>query len=230
MTDRTRERTDQEWSVLTKAVGSPSSPAPSDEQTRGLLARLPGGDKWIQYPPASGRGHAFETRFWVTAADASAAAELGTAMVMEAGSEVGLADWSVVRVHAASVEERGIEYYPGLEGRRRGAADWSVMHRSLRPADEQPFDEGTRVRFVEALGGHDCVVSASGRMVELRFWVSGADAVEAAATADALVVGLLESLGRTGWSTIRVQTASPAERLREIYLGVERRLDAIRDG
>ena len=66
------------WSVLTKSVGPPGTPEPSKEQLDRLLASLPGGDKWCQYPPASGRGHAFETRFWMSASDASEAARSGT--------------------------------------------------------------------------------------------------------------------------------------------------------
>jgi hypothetical protein len=219
-----------EWSVLTKSSGPRDSMAPTGEQTAALLARLPGEDKWTQYPPASGRGHAFEIRFWVIADDASEAAQSGAALVARAQAEVGLSDWPIVRVHAASLDERLIEYYPGLERRGPGDADWSVMHRSLRPVDEDGFDERARARLCDLLGGHDSVVSASGRMVESRFWTPGRDAVDAAGNADAAVRRAVESMGRSGWSTIRVQTASVAERNREVYRGVERRSTVASDG
>lgn len=218
-----------EWSVLTKSVGPDGSAAPTDEQRQSLLASLPGDDKWLQYPPASGRGHAFETRFWLRAPDASRASEVGVARMVEAQAQVGLADWQIVRVHAASLAEREIEYYPGLEGRDLAADDWSVMHRSLRPIDESDLDGATRDRFAASLGA-DCIVSAPGRMAEFRFWVPGANAVEAAAEADARVQQALATMGRKGWTTVRVQTASAAERRREVYLGVERRLAEGRHG
>lgn len=213
-----------EWSVLTKSVGPAGSAAPSDPQRQRLLASLPGDDKWLQYPPASGRGHAFETRFWIEAGDASEAAQSGTARVLEAEAAAGLAEWRVVRLHAASLGEREIEYYPGLERRGADDGDWSVMHRSIRPVDEGALDEAARGQLAAMLGPGDCIVSAPGRMTEFRFWVAGADAVEAAAEADARVRQALMAIGRSRWKTVRVQTASVAERRREVYLGVERRL------
>jgi hypothetical protein len=219
-----------EWSVLTKSVGPAGSAAPSEDQRQRLLGRLPGGDKWLQYPPASGRGHAFETRFWVTAPDAAEAAGIGVDLVVQAQSSVGLGAWRVVRLHAASRAERAIEHYPGLEERSASAVDWSVMHRSLVPEDEPPLDGAERDRLIAALDSTHKVVAGAGRLVELRFWVAGDDAVHAAGRAEAAVASAMGAIGRTRWTTVRIQTAAVVERRRELYLGVERRLNASAGG
>lgn len=214
-----------QWSVLTKSVGPlNSSEAPSEDQREQLLDRIPGTEKWLQYPPASGRGHAFETRFWVDASDAAAAVDVAMTEIGAAQTTAGLGEWPVVRVHAASLAERAIEYYPGLERRADDMTDWSVMHRSSLPADEAPLDQADRARLLSALVGEDKVIGGAGRLVELRFWIEASDAVSAARNAEQAVAAAMATIGRERWTTIRLQTATVAERRREVYLGVERRL------
>jgi hypothetical protein len=212
------------FSVLTKSLGLASTPAPSETQTAGLLERLPGGDKWTQYPPASGRGHAFETRFWMNAADADDAAVRGAVLVMAAQAAVGLGAWQIVRVHAASLAERAIEFYPGLEAHHEDGLAWSVMHRCLLAASEGPAEAPERARILDAIPGESKVVAGARRMLELRFWVTAPHAVAAAAEAERNVAVALGTVKRLAWTTIRLQTASVSERRRELYLGVERRL------
>jgi hypothetical protein len=216
-----------EFSVLTKCLGPEGTLPPGDEQLAVLRDALPGTDKLTQYPPASGRGHAFETRFWIEAADAADAASQGLAAVTAGLVAAGLDAWPVVRVHAASLGERAIEGYPGFERRRPLDPDWSVMHRSELPDGDSALDASDRAALLAVLPGMDRVVEHNGRVLEARFWVSASDAVAAAAVAHRAVTAALARIGRLAGTTIRLQTASVAERDREAYRGLERRLDGL---
>ena len=64
----------REWTVLITVAQAESQPAISDDQARRILDWLGPDDAWIQYPPASGRGHGFETRWWQDGGDAASVA------------------------------------------------------------------------------------------------------------------------------------------------------------
>ena len=53
-----------DWTVLITVAQSEAQPAITETQSRAILEALGPNDAWIQYPPASGRGHGFETRWW----------------------------------------------------------------------------------------------------------------------------------------------------------------------
>ena len=107
----------REFSALVTCRGPESGAPPEDEMLTGVVERLPGTDKWAQYPDASGRGHAVEFRFWVQANDAADAALNAHTMVTGELSVAGLADWKPDRVHIATVEERVLSAVQ-MEGNR----------------------------------------------------------------------------------------------------------------
>lgn len=222
-----------EWSVLVTVTQRAGSPPISSEQRQALLDALPGGDKWIQYPPASGRGHGFETRFWWEAdedADAATAGADALECYVAAVGDIGAIDIDVTFVHVTSAGERLTEGPIGLEDRLKVAGDrtWQVMLRSicLSESANAGFDE-SRLEALLKLLGPDSSGGARAGMVEVRFWVEAADAVEASAVGSELFGSAMVTLGRPDWRIVRDHVTSVAEAARVAYLGVERRvLDA----
>ena len=219
-----------EWSVLVTAAQRPDSTPISPDTRQALLARLPGGDKWIQYPPASGRGHGFETRFWWESdagADAASAGAEALERYVAAIATIGSLDVDPTFVHVTTAGERLTEGPIGLE-RRVVVGDprtWQVMLRSLSTHDssESAFEVGRLDALLERLGP-DSSGHARDGMVEVRFWVEAADAVEASAVGSELFKGAMVALGRPDWQIVRDHVTSVAEAARVAYLGVERRV------
>jgi hypothetical protein len=222
-----------EWSVLVTVAQRAGSPPISFEQRQALLTALPGGDKWIQYPPASGRGHGFETRFWWEADDDADAATAGADALeryVAAIADIGSIDIEITFVHVTTAGERLTEGPIGLEDRLKVEDDrtWHVMLRSICTPDsaEAMFDEG-RLEALLTLLGPDSSGHARAGMVEVRFWVEAGDAVDASAIGSELFGHAMIALGRPGWQIVRDHVTSVAEAARVAYLGVERRvLDA----
>jgi hypothetical protein len=219
-----------EWSVLvTVAQRSGSTPISPDER-EALLASLPGDDKWIQYPPASGRGHGFETRFWWESEESADAATAGADALEHyaaAVAAIGSLHVDPTFVHVTTAGERLTEGPIGLE-RRVEIGDprtWHVMLRSLARRDsvEMGFEGGRLDALLERLGP-DSSGHARDGMVEVRFWVEAGDAVEASAVGSEVFTGAMIALGRPDWQIVRDHVTSVAEAARVAYLGVERRV------
>ncbi len=219
-----------EWSVLVTAAQRPGSPPISTEQRTALLTALPGEDKWIQYPPASGRGHGFETRFWWDADDGADAATAGADALeryVSAVAEIGTIEIDPTFIHVTTAGERLTEGPIGLE-RRVALADprtWHIMLRSISTPDsaERVFHEGNLDDLLRRLGTDSSGHAREG-MVEVRFWVEAEDAVEASAIGSELFKGAMVALGRPDWHVVRDHVTSVAEAARVAYLGVERRV------
>jgi hypothetical protein len=221
-----------DWSVLVKARGPEGSAPLSKEQSEGVLGRLPTPEGWIQYPPTSGRGHGTEVRFWVPGEDACLAGAAGVEWFERVRGDVGLDGWIVSRVHSASVYERSLEVSIGLERRMadRVEDDWNCAIRAI--AGEHGAQRLLAVdlaAFLDLLPGPDRHGYTRDGMVEARFWVMADDAVEASQIGRGIFTEALMRIGHGDWTIIRAQAASVAERGREIYLGVERRLAAAND-
>jgi hypothetical protein len=219
-----------EWSVLITVTQAASQAPITAEQRQGILDRLPGGDKWIQYPPASGRGHGFETRWWEDGADAGSVAADATDRYLAAIEAVGLAGIEIILVHVAAPGDRLNEAVVGLE-RRQGTpaadTDWSVMLRAVPGPDaDRRFPAASLERLLEGLRPD---ASGTGRdgLVEARFWATADDAVAASAMAADRFLGLMAELGHPGWVIVRDHVASVAEAARAGYIGVEKRALAL---
>jgi hypothetical protein len=219
-----------EWSALVTALQHAGTPPITQQQIQDVLAALPGADKWIQYPSASGRGHGFETRFWWEAPDPSDAATAGADAVeryMEAVAAAGVTEIEVAFVHVTSPGERLTEGPLGLD-RRLGAQDaartWHVMQRSISTPEsrDRTFLSEQLDELLERLGP-DSTGHARDGMVEVRFWVDASDAIDASAVGSELFRKAMTEIGRPDWRTVRDQATSVAEAARLAYLGVERR-------
>jgi hypothetical protein len=217
-----------EWTVLITVAQAQSQAAISDDQSRRILDLLGPDDAWIQYPPASGRGHGFETRWWQDGTDAASVAVEAIERFREAATSVGL-DVDIVLVHVATPEDRLNETVIGLE-RPAPAPDvgetWNVSIRALGPASGGDVDRDALVGLLARLpGGGSSGFSRSG-LVEVRFWMAGDDAVDAADRASQAFADTTAELGRTGWTIVRIHVTSLVEARRTAYLGVERRVRA----
>jgi len=219
-----------EWSVLVTSLLGSSTPAIDDHQISIVLDMLPGDEKWIQYPPASGRGHGFETRFWWEAdaqADAATAGADALRRYQVAIGQAGLRDVRVVFVHVTSPGERLTEGPIGLE-RRRGAPtedrSWHVMLRSVcASASADPTFPASSLDRLLIMLGPDSIGTGRDGMVEVRFWVEADDAVDASGIGSARFGRAMATLGKADWTTVRDHATSVAEAARVAYLGVERR-------
>ncbi len=219
-----------EWSVLVTTLQRPDSAPITQEQIRGILNALPGEEKRIQYPPASGRGHGFETRFWWEATDPADAATVGAEAVERCGAAltaVGLHEIDIVFVHITTPGERLTEGPLGLD-QRLGAPDeartWHVMQRSISTPDtrDRTFPSELFDDLLERLGP-DSIGHARDGMVEVRFWVEAEDGVAASASGSATFGAAMTVLGRPDWRTVRDHVTSVAEAARVAYNGVDRR-------
>jgi hypothetical protein len=212
-----------EQSVLIKATAPSTVPPLSDALRARLVDRLPGTDKWFQYPAASGRGHGFEIRFWVPAADPAEAAALGAELLEAALAGLHLSAWSIVRVHAASISERLRDRYAGLED-RLGREDECTALVRLEPPDRSQRlgpDELARLRAALPAGAE---VHGERGAVELKFWVPARDAGEATERAEGIVSRAREAVGGLAhWQVMRSHVCTVAEATRLHYFGVDRR-------
>jgi hypothetical protein len=219
-----------EWSVLI-TVAQPSDQDPiTDRQRDAILEALPGDDKWIQYPPASGRGHGFETRWWEAGDDAGTVGAEATRRYLAAIEGVGLGGVSIGLVHVASPGDRLNEGVIGLE-RRRGTpaekTDFNVMLRAVPgEAADRRFDRRSLEALLERLRPD---ASGTGRdgLVEVRFWVAAVDAAAATPVAAERLHRAMDALGHPGWTIVRAHATSVAEAARAGYLGLEPRVLAI---
>jgi hypothetical protein len=214
-----------EWSVLITAAQSERQPAIDDERSRRLLALLGGGESWVQYPPASGRGHGFETRWWQDGEDAATVASAATERYLAAAREIGV-DVRIVLIHIASAAERLTEAVVGLERRmREGDGAWNVMLRAVAASgSERSFSRAMLARLLELLPPSERSGFARDGLVEVRMWVDAVDAVDATHRgADAFHRALAE-IGRADWTIARAHATSVSEARRTAYLGVERRV------
>jgi len=217
----------REWTVLVTVAQSDSQPAITDEQSNRILNALGGYDSWIQYPPASGRGHGFETRWWQLSEDAGSAAVEATERFQTSVDAEGL-DVSIVLVHVASAEDRLNETTIGLE-RRATTSDenvsWNVMIRAIAgSASNRQFSRSSLDSLLALLPGAESSGFSRDGMAEVRFWIDGNDAVAAADAAAAAFSMALVELGYSDWTIVRSHVTSIAEARRTAYLGVERRV------
>jgi hypothetical protein len=216
-----------EWSVLITVAQAPDQVPITETQRQILLERLPGDDKWLQYPPASGRGHGFETRWWESGEDAGTVGADATDRFLGAIDAAGLRGIRIVLVHVASPGDRLNEAVIGLERRQGTAAattDHNVMLRAVPgPEADRRFPEASLVGLLDRLRPD---ASGTGRdgLVEVRFWVVAADAVEASAVGAECFSTAMADLGHPGWTIVRDHVTSVAEATRAAYIGVERRV------
>ncbi len=217
----------KEWSVLITVDQAESQPPIDAQQQERLLAAVGGPDSWLQYPPASGRGHGFETRWWQEGEDAASVAREATERYEAAVSEIGLGV-QIVLIHVTSAEERLTETAVGLERRvgdpARGAA-WCVMLRAAAGAgSERQFTRAMLNQLLAALPEGDASGFARDGLVELRFWIEADDAVDATERGAAVVSAALLAVRRPDWTIVRAHTTSIGEAQRTAYLGVEERV------
>jgi hypothetical protein len=218
-----------DWTVLVTADLPATQPPLTAEDRERVLAGLPGDDKWAQYPPASGRGHGFEVRWWIEGDDPGEVGAAGVEAYLRAVEAAGIADPHIILVHVASPSDRLTESVLGLERRmagREGSDEWNVMIRAVAGADvrDRRFGSGDRDRLLSALPGQEVSAFARDGLVEARFWVAGDDAVDATATAASAFRSVLAGLGHADWTIVRAHAASVAEVARAAYHGVERRV------
>lgn len=212
-----------EWSVLITAAQAEHQPAIDEGRSRILLARLGGGDSWVQYPPASGRGHGFETRWWQDGLDAASVASAATDRYLAATLELGL-DVRIVLIHIASAAERLTEAVIGLERRDPEQGAWNVMLRAVAgPGSERAVPRAVLERLLGLLPGADRSGFARDGLVEVRIWVEAADAVDATDRGAGAFRGAMAEVDRPDWTIVRAHAASVSEARRTAYLGVERR-------
>lgn len=214
-----------EWSVLITVAQVEHQPAIDEERSRILLARLGEGESWVQYPPASGRGHGFETRWWQYGEDAAIAAIEATERYLAAVAEIGL-DVRVVLIHIASAAERLTEAVIGLERRARDTdASWNVMLRAAASAgSERRLSRAMLQRLLGMLPGSERSGFARDGLVEVRTWVDAVDAVDASDRAATALRAAMAEIGRPDWTIVRAHATSVSEARRTAYLGVERRV------
>lgn len=221
-----------DWAVLITVAQVESQPAITDDQSRHILDSLGGDDSWIQYPPASGRGHGFETRWWQVGDDAGIVAIEATERFLDVAAETGLAVQTVL-VHVASAEDRLNETTIGVERRAEIPAEansWSVMLRAVAGANAaRSFPRSSLDRLLQFLPGTESSGFARDGMAEVRFWVKGVDAVDTADIGSRILLAALEELGHPGWTIVRAHVTSVAEAKRVTYLGVQRRTLALND-
>ncbi len=215
-----------EWSVLITVEQASDQEPITEDQRSGILDRLPGGEKWLQYPPASGRGHGFETRWWETGDDAGAVGPVATNRFLEAVDAVDLRGVEIVLVHIASAGDRLNEAVIGLE-RRQGTdfaqTDWSVMLRAVPDVADRPVPPSSVAAIVDRLRP-DAMGTGRDGLIEVRFWVVADDAVAASSIGATRFRDAMSELGLGGWTIVRDHTASVAEMTRAAYIGVERRV------
>ena len=217
----------RDWTVLVTVAQAESQPAITDDQSRQILDSLGNGDSWIQYPPASGRGHGFETRWWQAGEDAGIVAVEATERFLAAAREVGLGVETVL-VHVASAEDRLTETTIGVERRAdlsTEAGPWSVMLRAVEgTASVQGLPSSSLDRLLHLIPGSESSGFSRDGMVEVRFWVEGEDAVDSADLGAKALLAALVELGHPDWTIVRAHVTSVAEAKRTAYLGVERRV------
>ena len=222
----------RDWTVLVTVAQAESQPAITDHQSREILNALGDDDSWIQYPPASGRGHGFETRWWQAGEDAGIVAVEATERFLEVASAVGL-DVRTVLVHIASAEDRLNETTIGVERRGKTSSDsdsWSVMLRAVAGATSaRVLPRSSLERLLEILPGGESSGFARDGLAEVRFWVEGDDAVDAADRGSRAFLAALGELWHPDWTIVRSHVTSVAEAKRTAYLGVERRVLDRRD-
>lgn len=220
-----------EWSVLITVAQAEHQRAIDEERSRILLARLggrvpPGGssDSWVQYPPASGRGHGFETRWWQDGDDAASVAVAATEQYLAAVAEIGL-DVRIVLIHIASAAERLTEAVIGLERRGEERGAWSVMLRAIAASGSQRgLPRAKLERLLGLLPGPERSGFARDGLVEVRVWIDAEDAVDATDRAAAAFRAAMTEIGRRDWTIVRAHATSVSEARRTAYLGVERRV------
>jgi hypothetical protein len=220
----------REWSVLITAEQSASQPAISDERMRRLLELLGAEDAWVQYPPASGRGHGFETRWWQRGEDSLGVAASAIERYREATRTLEL-DTHIVLVHVATPEDRLNETVIGLESRLGPESErtgWNVMLRAIAgPDSTKSFPRSSLRRLLERLPGDGMSGFARDGLVEVRFWTEGTDAVDASRRGTRQFTSSLHALGFRDWIIVRAHVTSVAEARRTAYLGVEQRIRAM---
>lgn len=213
-----------EWSVLITVAQAEHQGAIDEERSRILLARLGGSDNWVQYPPASGRGHGFETRWWRDGEDAASVAVAATEEYLAAVAEIGL-DVRIVLIHVASAAERLTEAVIGLERRGADRSMWNVMLRATAGSgSERRLPRTMLERLLGLLAGPERSGFARDGLVEVRMWVEAVDAVDATDRAAAAFRVAMTGIGRPDWTIVRAHATSVSEAHRTAYLGVERRV------
>lgn len=216
-----------EWTVLITVAQSEFQPAITDEQSRAILDALGGDDSWVQYPPASGRGHGFETRWWQSGEDAGSVGVEATQRYQKAVKALGL-DIDIVLVHVASAEDRLTETTIGLERRANTPLDgdaWNVMLRAIAGSTSgRRFTRSTLEALLSLLPGIELSGFARDGLVEVRFWIGGADAVDAINRGATIFLEAMVESGHVDWMIVRSHATSIAEAQRTGYLGVQRRV------
>jgi len=217
----------RDWTVLVTVAQTETHSAITDGQARQILDTLGGGDSWIQYPPASGRGHGFETRWWQAGEDAGMVAIEATERFLGIAADVGL-DVRTVLVHVSSAEDRLSETTIGVE-RRAGlsteAGSWSVMLRAVAEAESaRGFPRASLDRLLALLPGSESSGFSRDGMVEVRFWVEGKDAADSAGIGAKVFLAALMAIGCPDWTIVRAHVTSVAEAKRTAYLGVQQRV------
>jgi len=217
-----------EWTVLITAEQSDSQDSITTDQSRQILESLGGDDSWLQYPPASGRGHGFEVRWWQRGDDAGSVAIEGVERYERAVTAAGLLA-RIVLVHVASAPDRLTEAVIGLERRaalRGDTGSWNVMLRAIAPPDaaERSLDRALLVSMLASMPRGESSGFARDGLAEVRMWVDAEDAVDAAERGAAALHDSLVAIGRAGWLIVRAHATSVAEATRAGYLGVQRRV------
>jgi hypothetical protein len=216
-----------EWTVLITVAQVDSQPPITGEQSDRILAALGWENGWVQYPPASGRGHGFETRWWQPGDDAAAVAVAAAQRFGKAGAEAGL-EFTTVLVHVATAEDRLNETTIGVDRRAQepeAAGSWNVMLRAVAGSEStRSFPRSSLDQLLEALPGGESSGFGRDGMVEVRFWVEAIDAVDAAERGSRTLRAALADLGHEDWTIVRSHVTSVAEAVRTAYRGVERRV------
>lgn len=218
-----------EWSCLVTVAQDKRQPGIDTARARALLERLGLADSWVQYPPASGRGHGFETRWWQEGEDAMAVGIDATERYLSATAELAI-DVRVVLIHITSAAERLTEAVIGLDRRVNDATEptrWNVMLRAAAPSgSDRRLTSEMRDRILVSLPGPDRSGFARDGLIEVRLWVEATDCVDATDRAAAAFRVALADAGHGEWTIVRAHATAMSEAQRTAYLGVERRVRA----
>jgi len=149
----------------------------------------------------------------VPGADPVDAAAAGAEALESALARLHLVGWTIVRIHAASVEERLRDRYLGLEENLVREDICTVL---MRLESSEPGQRADVAQLRAVLPDAAELFDEPG-VVEAKWWVGAAHAGEASL----LVAGLLAS---DGWRVTRHHVCTVSEVARLHYFGVDRRL------